>query len=193
MARIPELNPRQCLQEAGHFALEAYSLVVRSAIKMGIETVALGTLLYLGQRFILRSNMSVAAPFEVSKMIASSHFVDHLFQPLQDVILQIEKPTYEQLRREVVVVREPNWKKEALGVLIYTATFFPKAYLSYRVATLVGCLSKTIEANKNSLHYVFYFFTAFRLVDYSRRHFRSLVDAYRNPNFKADTALHLPS
>ena len=193
MATISEVNTRSFLLQAGHFGLEAYSLVVRSAIKGVIETVALGSLFYFGQRFILRADMNASTPFEISKMIACSHFVDNLFQPLQDVILQIEKPTYEQLRKEVVYVVEPNWKKEALAVLLYSATFFPKAYSSFRIATFVGCLSETIESNKNSLLFAFYFFTAFRLFDYSKNHFRSLVESYRNPRYEPEPSLRIPS
>ena len=192
MATPPKMTPSSFMHQAAFVALESYALVVRSAIKGAVETVALGSLFYLGQRFILRSDMSASTPFEISKMIACSHFVDNLFQPLQDMIIRIEKPTYEDLRKEVVYVVEPNWRKEALAVLIFAATFFPKAYLNFQIATFVGCLSETIEANKNSLHLAFYFFAAFRLLDYSKRHFRSLVDSHKNPKYEVDKSLYTP-
>ncbi|CCB89263.1 hypothetical protein [Simkania negevensis] len=193
MIAIHEINPHSFFQQVGHLALETYALVVRSAIKGMIETLALGSIFYLGQRFILRADMNTATPFEISTMIACNHFVDNLFQPLQDEVLQIKKPTYEQLRKEVVYFSDLSWKKEALEVLIYAATFFPKAYLSFKVADYVGCLSETIEANKNSLKLTFYLFTALRLFHYSRRHFRNLVDTYRHPKAEIEPIFYLPT
>ncbi|WP_420422590.1 hypothetical protein [Simkania sp.] len=193
MTAVQEITPRSFFQQAGYLALETYALVVRSAIKGMIETVALGSLFYLGQRFILRLDMSIATPFEISTMIACNHFVDNLFQPLQDEVLQIKKPSCQQLRKEVIYFTDLSWKKEALEVLIYAATFFPKSYLSFKIADYVGCLSETIEANKNSLKLTFYLFTAVRLFHYSKRHFRNLVDTYRHPKAEIEPILNLSS
>jgi len=184
--------PTSNWEKAGHLAIETYALIVRSSVNGAITTLSLGTIFYVAQKYLLKADMTVATPFEIPKLIACNNFIDNLFQPLENVVLQKKKLTYEELRKEVIYVQEPDWRKEAFEVLLFAASFFPKAYLSFRFANFVGCLGETIESNMNTLHITFYFFTASRLLNYSLVHFNRFVNSYKHPKCKPEWLLRLP-
>ena len=176
----------QCItwKNTVYLALETYSLVVHSSINAISMAVVVGSGLYFAQKYLLRMDMSAAKPFEIGKMIACNTFIENLFSPLEDIVLMKKKLTYEELKKEVMYIQEPNWRKEALEILLFAATFFPKSYLSFRLAAGIGCLGETIQANKDSLRLTFYAFTVLKLFNYSIIHFTRLRDAYNYPKCK---------
>lgn len=193
MSTIQSVQPSSYLHTAGHVALEIYGHTVRSAIKGAFGSVVFGSGSFLFQRYLLKIDTTWGEAFELGKLVGCEVFVRSLFAPLEEKILAQKQRTFEEIcKEEMPPVEKPDWRKGALEIALFAITFFPKAYLTFQVARRVGCLGETIEGQRSSLKWTFYFFVAVRLIGFIHEHLPRCVQHFKNSKKNSDGILYFP-